>query len=535
MPNYRLFKRPESDNWQVQIGRATPKSSGTDDYEKAKDFAETLANEAWRVNKLGDRAAVSFKAAALKYLTFRGLRLLPFRPSPSERKKIREQDKAARRSNHSPDEYNMPWLVHHIGETTLREIAEDPEVLTNLALLGLEEGHVEGEGWSHSTVDRVMNTASAVLGYAHKLRWLSAKPPIPKFNKAVPEVIWWNPIQYAELVRNFNDVRQELTSRFALNSLLRMQSMLGMKKSRIDLQARTAWVPGYESKSGQPIPYALSWELRYLAQELMRLNPDGDHLFQYDGAPIGNCNTAAFKKARARAEVPGNWHTHRHTGAAWMLKSGATLQEVQKQGGWKTLAAVQIYAHLDPRQLQDVADRFGTLAANALRGISSKTGASSWAVTDSNRGPTPCKDVALPTELTARPEPVPVLIAAEPVGSRIVIPDGIFSKAKSAPTDPRGGAHTSGYRAIQPEAALRGQRHGETEPTPAAVQMSHSEHSRVASRRGRDIENAYDSSEIPSIPTHPAPPVGRLVSATDPRKNGGLAPIKRHKKAHGGR
>lgn len=531
MPNYRIYKRDGSDNWQVQIGRATPKSSGTNDYEKAEALAEALANEAWRVNKLGDRAAVSFKTAAVKYLTINGLRLLPFRPSATERKKLRAQDKAARRTNHSPDEYNMPWIVHHIGETSLREIAEDPEVLTNLALLGLEEGNVEGQGWSHATVDRVMNTVSAVLGYATKLRWLDGKPPVPKFNKATPEVIWWTPKEYAELVRNFNDVRQELTSRFAVNSLLRMQSMLGMKKSRIDLEARTAWVPGYESKSGKAIPYGLSWELVYLAKELMQLNPDGDYLFQYDGQPIGECNTAAFKKARARAQLPGNWHTHRHTGAAWMLKSGATLQEVQHQGGWKTLAAVQIYAHLDPRQLQDVADRFGNLAANALRGVRSKTGDDSWAVTGSNRGPAPCKDAALPTELTARHEPVPIIIAPEPIGPRIVIPDGIYSKSKDTPTDPRGGVLTTGLRAIQPEAALRGQRLGETESTPADAQMSHSAGNREHTSQGG---NPYISAEIPSIPPHVAAPVGRLVSATDSKKIAGLAPPKRHKKALGG-
>jgi len=532
MPNYRLFKRPESDNWYVQLGSQTPKSTKTNDYDKAEEVAEAWANEAFRIKQLGDRAAVPFKTAAEKYLKRRGLRLLPFRPTESERKKIRAENRAAGQKSVNPDEYNMPWILHHLADVPLRDIYNDPEVLYTLQDLGLAEGMVEGEGWSHSTVDRMMNTVSAVLGHAVELRWLGQKPPVPKFNKRRPEPVWWTEDQYRRLVESFNDIRQELTSRFALNSILRMGSMLGMKKSRIDLEARTAWVPGVESKNGDPIPYNLSWELVYLTRELMKLNPRGDWLFQYEGNPIQDCNTWAFIKARKRADVPGNWHTHRHTGAAWFLKSGGTLQELQLQGGWKSLAAVQIYAHLCPKQRHMVADRFGDLAAQAMRGAQSKTDQQSWAVTDSNRGPRPCKDLALPTELTARTEAVPFLITPEPIAApRIVLADGIFGD-RIPPQSPDRGGHR--VQSFERHLHIEGT-DAKPEPTPAASQSSPSERGRLNVCGGRDTGNLGKNSANPSASPLASMVEPRLVSARDARKNAGLPPNERQKKASGGR
>ena len=55
-------------------------------------------------------------------------------------------------------------------------------------------------------------------------------------------------------------------------------------------------------------------------------------MFQWDGEPIDDCNTAAFKKARERAGLPDtvNWHTLRHTFASWRSKNGVSPHELMQ-------------------------------------------------------------------------------------------------------------------------------------------------------------------------------------------------------------
>jgi integrase len=429
---YTLYKRDGSPFWWVSLGRAARESTKTENEDDAHTYAKALEERLWRVNTLGDRSAVPFETVAKKWLK-----------SPTKRGKLPDDARGR-------DKQFLPWIYKHIGQDSVGEIVSDPDVLDTLQDLGLAEGLVAGRGWSHGTVDRMMTTVASVLNYAVLKKYITGEIAVPMFREKRPEPEWWTPPQYAALVSQFNDIRQELTSRFALNSILRMRSMLRMQKDRIDLEARTAWVPGYQSKSGEPIPYPLSWELVYITKELLKLNPDGPNLFQYEGQPIDNCNTAAFRAAMQRAGLEGNWHTHRHTGATWLLKfARATLEELMELGGWHSYQSVLIYRHHLVEQGQAVADRLGATAASALRGVDTWAGASSWAVTDSNRGPMPCKGIALPAELTAPREPGRAVARAQSVhsdqrhlvgpddknSSRIILLDDDFRRA--APRDVR--------------------------------------------------------------------------------------------------
>jgi integrase len=66
----------------------------------------------------------------------------------------------------------------------------------------------------------------------------------------------------------------------------------------------------------------------------------------YDGKPVENFNTKAFKKAAEPAGVRRlRWHDLRHTGAFWAVQNGVTVQELVALGGY---AMVLRYAHLSP-------------------------------------------------------------------------------------------------------------------------------------------------------------------------------------------
>jgi integrase len=112
----------------------------------------------------------------------------------------------------------------------------------------------------------------------------------------------------------------------------------------------------------------LSPEAVQVLREARLLNPHGQRVFQYEGKPVGNFNTKAFKKAADRAGVSGlRWHDLRHTGASWAVQRGVTLQELMVLGGWKSYSMVLRYAHLSPANAAGAARAVGTTVAQALR------------------------------------------------------------------------------------------------------------------------------------------------------------------------
>ncbi|HZC86034.1 MAG TPA: glycoside hydrolase family 3 N-terminal domain-containing protein [Steroidobacteraceae bacterium] len=117
---------------------------------------------------------------------------------------------------------------------------------------------------------------------------------------------------------------------------------------------------GYDLPDGIPLSHAAVKVLR----QLRALNPEGNHVFQWNGKPVDDCNGHAFKKAVERAGLaPLRWHDLRHTFASWALQSGVTLPELKELGSWKSYDMVLKYAHLAPDHLALAADKVGTIRA----------------------------------------------------------------------------------------------------------------------------------------------------------------------------
>jgi integrase len=86
-------------------------------------------------------------------------------------------------------------------------------------------------------------------------------------------------------------------------------------------------------KGSKTFGFPLSQEAVRLLREAHRLSPDGERVFQYDGKPVANFNTKAFKKAAERAGGAGlRWHDLRHTSASWAVQRGVTLPELMVLG-----------------------------------------------------------------------------------------------------------------------------------------------------------------------------------------------------------
>ncbi|PXX21799.1 phage integrase family protein [Burkholderia pyrrocinia] len=72
-----------------------------------------------------------------------------------------------------------------------------------------------------------------------------------------------------------------------------------------------------------------------------------DSVFVYQGRPLYQTGTAAWRKALERAGIRDfRWHDLRHTWASWHVQRGTPLQVLKELGGWGTLEMAQRYAYL---------------------------------------------------------------------------------------------------------------------------------------------------------------------------------------------
>jgi integrase len=312
-----LRKRPDSPYWQLQLGRRSRVSTGTADLDEAKEFERVLKERLWRVERLGDRGAVSFFEVAERWLT------------SSAREKRRDRE-------------IIEWLTPRVGLKPVREIA-DADELEDLRRQGREAG------WSESTIDRMMGTVSAVLKMCAGQRYIDHVPPIPMYRPAPAEPRALTVSEFNRLCSHL-PMHLALAARVAVHTLLRMRAMLKLTWSRVDLRQGRAWVPAAHQKAGRTFGLALHPEAVRALRGLRTIcGPASEYVFTWQGRPIDDCNTLAFQEAVKRAKVgPLRWHDLRHTGASWAVQAGVTLPELMVLGDWKDYRSVLRYAHLAP-------------------------------------------------------------------------------------------------------------------------------------------------------------------------------------------
>lgn len=325
-----LYKRDDSPFWWVRIGRKTRESTGIDyttgDKADAEEYERVLRDRIWRREKLGDRGAISFDEAAQRWLD----------STAREKKRDREL---------------LAWLSPEIGIEAVREVA-DTSVIEELRKTAL------ASGWSHSTVDRVMGTVSAVLRDCLKRGEIERAPMVPMYRPAKAEPRFLTPSELDRLCWQL-PMHLALAARVAVHTLLRMRAMLKLTWDRVDLVEARAWIPGAHQKAARTFGLPLNAEAVRALRGLRWISgPKHPHVFTWRGRPIDDCNTLAFQEAvKAAGLMPFRWHDLRHTGASWAVQSGVTLPELMLLGDWKDYRSVLVYAHLAPTQAVSAAEK----------------------------------------------------------------------------------------------------------------------------------------------------------------------------------
>ena len=139
--------------------------------------------------------------------------------------------------------------------------------------------------------------------------------------------------------------------KFSLCTGLRKRNVTDLEWSQVDLQRNVAWIHADQAKGRKSIHVSLN----ATAIEILR-KQIGKHpvrIFTYQGKPINQVNTKAWRRALERAGIEDfRWHDLRHTWASWLTQKGVPLNVIQEMGAWESTEMVKRYAHLAPEQFR---------------------------------------------------------------------------------------------------------------------------------------------------------------------------------------
>jgi integrase len=408
-----LYKQRKSKNWFIRLsdksGRKIRRSTGTTDRAQAQEFFEREQQRVWRLNKLGDKGARTFREAVARWLK-------------ETEKRTKERDRE-----------RLGWFLEQ------KELADDALSSIDIDSIQVLRELCAHEGRSKSTVNRYMAILRAILRKAaFEWKWLEHPPKVPMYKVELAERVWLTHPQFEKLLEELPP-HLKLAAEFAVLTGLRMRAMTGLTWDRVDLHAKRAWVPKSGMKGGFTFGLPLNAGALRVLRECKKLFPTGERVFQFEdakarvldegdvrqvardlalhgrvpyrrlfeelkarygcrgktetvmkiwreecgvsregalalpledtapvrpravptlGRPFDDCNTAAFKKACERAGISKefDWHGLRHTWASWAAQEGVSLQVLMALGDWRSYSMVLRYLHLCPDNLAEAAN-----------------------------------------------------------------------------------------------------------------------------------------------------------------------------------
>lgn len=328
-----LYRRKDSPYWWVKLppirGESKPlqQGTGTTDRREAQEVHDRLAHSRWEQARLGVKPRHDWQEAAERWLL-----------------------ETKHKATHCDDIAKLRWLHPYLGDKQLDEI---DRTLIDRIKFAREKIATGG------TTNRYLALMRAILRRAcHEWEWIDKVPKVKMFKEAEGRIRSLTPAEFKRLVHELPEHLADMAV-FAVATGLRQANVKGLEWRQVDLERKHAWIAGSEHKNGRPH----SVPLNEMALSVLRkqLGKHPERVFTFKGAPIANVYTKAFKAALERAGIEDfHWHDLRHTFATWHRQAGTPTHELQRLGGWLTVAMVERYAHLAPEALQGAANRLDT-------------------------------------------------------------------------------------------------------------------------------------------------------------------------------
>jgi integrase len=338
-----IYKR--KDTWWIQIttanGERIQRSAGTQVKQEAQELHDKLKAEGWRMKNLGAKPRHTWQEAVVRWL------------SEHPHKKSMYDDKL-----------NFRWLNTHLNNKHIDEISK--ALIEDIRIAKLNSGV------KNATVNRTLALLRAVLRSARDdWDWLDQVPTI----KILPEAnkrLTWLTHEAAERLLSELPLHLNAMARFALATGLRAANVTGLQWSQVDMVRKCAWVHADEAKSNKSIGYPLNNDALAVIHE--QIGKHDQFVFTYRGLPVNRPNTAAWKKALARAGISDfRWHDLRHTWASWHVQNGTPLHVLKELGGWADLKMVLRYAHLSSNHLQEYTENASLKNEASVTDVAKKT------------------------------------------------------------------------------------------------------------------------------------------------------------------
>jgi integrase len=328
-----LYKRKDSSVYWVKFrhnGQTIQRSTGTADKLKAQEYHDRLKVELWEQAKLGAKPRRSWQDAVVRWL----------------------QETSDKRT-HREDLVKLKWLDAHLGQLHLDEITLG--VIDSIREARLKEG-------TKTTANRYLALVRAVLRRARDdWEWIDKVPKVKLYKEAEGRERALTPEEAKRLLDELPMHLRDMAL-FALLTGLRQANVLGLEWSKVDLERGHAWVASSASKNRRPISVPLNQDA--ITVLLRQAGKHPQRVFTYQGNPITNANTRAWREALTRAGIEDfRWHDLRHTWATWHRRAGTPTHELQRLGGWRTASMVERYAHLASDHLAESAARLGSVVA----------------------------------------------------------------------------------------------------------------------------------------------------------------------------
>ncbi len=228
-----------------------------------------------------------------------------------------------------------------------------------------------GESVSSATINRELALLSAAINLYN--RDFSESLPNPTKGRKLKEPearIRWITEQEAEtlIAEAQKSLRAHYLADFiqlALNTGCRLQEMLGLEWSRVDLERRLIFLEGQHTKTAKrrSVPLNKAAYQALVARQAFRDEncPDSPWVFcNKTGERIASVKKSFATALRAAKITDFRIHDLRHTCAAWLTCAGRPLEEIRDLLGHSSITMTEKYAHLAPdnvRRAVDALDR----------------------------------------------------------------------------------------------------------------------------------------------------------------------------------
>lgn len=331
-----LYKRANSPYWWIRLpaikGELKPLqiSSCTGIKRQAQQYHDKLKAERWEVDKLDAKPKHTWDEAAERFL------------AETTHKRTQAWDVAM-----------LKWFHPYLGGKDLKDI--------NKALIDHIRGQ-RGKGVKPATVNRYMALVRVILRRAcFDWEWLDRVPKVGQLRDPAGRIRSLTREEATKLLAQLPEHLRDMAV-FSLATGLRQGNVTRLQWKQVSLERSHLWISADQHKNGK----AHSVPLNDAAMQVLekRKGDHPTHVFTYEGNPIVQVNTKAWRAALQRAGIEDfRWHDLRHTFATWHREAGTPTHELQRLGGWKTLEMVERYAHVAPEGLQIAASRLNNVLA----------------------------------------------------------------------------------------------------------------------------------------------------------------------------